>query len=141
MEVKVLYLKNNILNNITTRKQFLKTFIKEGGFDTFLDKECKKIQCKKVSIGGNNSYRSVTDLHMILKSRYPLTTLKGTVNLLKSIIKEDQNIGMVWCTQINKCVMKYIKNSSKEYITSYSRKNYYTEKGEDGYSLQDFENM
>lgn len=141
MKEQILYVKESELPSTKTRKAFFKTFIKNGGYDTYFDKECTKIQCNKISKGGNNSYRSVTELHAILKSRFKLTTLKATIKILKEIIAEEKNIVMVWCTQINKCVIKYYKNMSSEYITSYSKDRYYKTKGVDGYSLKDFDDI
>lgn len=141
MNKQILYVKESELPSTKTRKAFLKAFIMNGGYNTYFDKECTKIQCNKVSQGGNNSYRSVTELHAILQSRFKLTTLKATVRILKEIILEEKNIVMVWCTQIKKCVIKYYKNMSSQYMTDYSKDRYYTTKGVDGYSLKDFDDI
>lgn len=137
---EMLYVKESDLAVTKTRKAFLKAFIMNGGYDTYSDKECTQLQCAKKSENGNNhAYRSVTEIHSILKGRFKLTTLKATIRIIFEITKEEENIAMVWCKIINKCVIKYVKNTPATYISSYSRENHYTTKGVDGYSLKDFD--
>ena len=139
---QILYVKEFDISLTKTRKAFLEQFIKNGGYDTFSDPECKKLQCSKRSENGsNNSYRSITELNAILRSRFKITSLEGTVRLIKQLIDQDADITIVWCKMIKKCVVKYQKNTPKTYITDYSKSNYYKTKGVDGYSLEDFDNM
>ena len=118
------------------RKQFIKTLIMKGGVVTYKDKECKKIQCDKKS-----AYRSVSELHILTRSRFKYTSLQAVVKIIKEIIDEEKCIALVWCTQINKVVVKYLKNTPAEYITKYSEERYFKSKGVDGHSLEDFSNI
>lgn len=118
------------------RKQFIKKLIIQEGVITYSDKECEIVQCDK-----KKAYRSITELHIIVSTRFKFTSLKAVVKIIKEIIEEEKCIALVWCTVINKVVVKYQPNVPSEYITDYSRSRYLDSKGEDGYSLKDFENI
>lgn len=118
------------------RKQLIKALIMQQGVITYKDKECKVIQCDK-----KTAYRSITELHIITRSRFKFTSLQAVVKIIKEIIEEEKCIALVWCTQINKVVVKYLKNTPAEYITKFSKTHYYKSKGVDGYSLKDYEDM
>lgn len=134
MKTNILYVKESDLPLTKTREGFLKKFILNKGYNTYFNKECTEIQCEK------GRYRSITELNMMLKSRFKLTTLEGTLKLLKKIMDNDKCVKMVYCTTVKKVVMMYDKTPSG-YISGISRNNYMLIKGEDGYSLEDYEKM
>lgn len=119
-----------------TRKSFLKKLITQSGVITYKDLNCSEIQCDNKS-----AYRSISELHIIVRTRFRLTSLKSLVKIIKEIIEEDKCIALVWCTQINKVVVKYMKNNNGYYITDYSKSNYYKSIGVDGYSLEMYDNI
>jgi len=131
-----IYVKESDIPTTKNRKEFLRKLITNKGFITYSDKDCTTIQCDRKS-----AFRSVTELHMIVKSRFKITSLKAVVKIIKELIDEEKKISMVWCTQINKVVIKYLSNVPDSYITSYSKSNYFKSKGVDGYSLEDYENI
>lgn len=134
---QLIYIRESDIPLTKHRKTFIRKLITENGAITYLDKECTKIQCDK-----KNAYRSISELHIIVKTRFKLTSLKALIKILKELIEEDKKIAMVWCTQINKVVIKYVKNQPTNYgMTDYSRERYYKTKGLDGYSLKDYEDI
>ena len=78
---------------------------------------------------------------MIVKSRFPKTSLEGVVKIIYDFIQEDKAVVLVWCKMIKKVVVKYYNNPNASYITKYSREGYLNVKGVDGYSLKDFDNI
>lgn len=129
-----IYVKETDIPITGTRKAFLKRLIMNQGVVTYSDPECTQIQCSNKS-----AYRSISELHCIVKTRFKITSLKSMIKILNNIINEEKCIALVWCTQINKVVVKYMKNVDSTYITQYSRGNYYHSVGVDGYSLADYE--
>jgi len=119
-----------------TRKAFIKRLIMQKGVITYKDEECLNVQCDNKS-----AYRSVSELHLIVKTRFRLTSLKSLIKIIKEIIDEEKCIALVWCTQINKVVVKYMQNSNGYYITDYSKSNYYDSIGVDGYSLKMYDDI
>lgn len=134
--MNLIYVKESDIPIFKTRKRFLVELLKSKGVITYNNKECTTIQCDKKS-----AYRSISELHLITKTRYKFTSLEALLKILKEIINEEKCISLVWCTQINKVVIKYMKGTPGTYITTYSRDKYYTSKGIDGYSLQDYEKI
>lgn len=134
--MNLIYVKESDIPVFKTRKAFLKCILKSKGVITYLDKDCTIIQCDKKS-----AYRSISELHLITKTRYKFTSLESLLKILKEIVNEEKCISIVWCTQINKVVIKYMKGTPGNYITTYSRDKYYISKGVDGYSLQDYEKI
>lgn len=134
---KLIYIKESDIPLTKHRKSFIKKIITEKGAVTYEDKECTIIQCNKKS-----AYRSISELHLIVKSRFKLTSLRTLVKTLTELSEEDKRIALVYCTQINKVVVKYVKNCPTNYgISNYSRNNFYDQKGVDGYSLRDYEEL
>lgn len=134
--MNLIYVKESDIPIFKTRKAFLKNILKSKGVITYSNKDCTVIQCNKKS-----AYRSISELHLITKARYKFTSLEALLKILKEIINEEKCISLVWCTEINKVVVKYMKGVPGTYITTYSRDRYYTSKGVDGYSLQDYEKI
>lgn len=139
---KIIYLKESDVPLTHNRKQLIRYFLRGKSIPTYEDKECTKLQCDgKGNDTGVNAYRSITDIHMIVKSRFPKTSIEGVVKILDEFIKEDQAVVLVWCKMINKVVVKYYNNPNASYITKYSREGYIDAVGTDGYSLRDYDKM
>lgn len=133
---ELIYVKLSDIPETKTRKAFIKKILTSKGVITFKNKECTRVQCAK-----KEAYRSISELHLIVKSRFRLTSLQALMKIIKEIVNEEKCIALVYCTQINKVVLKYQPNVPKEYITTYSKNNYYTTKGVDGMSLKDYETI
>ena len=131
-----IYIKESDIPVTKHRKTFIKKLIMQKGVITYSDENCTKIQCYNRS-----AYRSISELHVIVKTRFKITSLKALIKIIKSIIEEEKCIALVWCTQIEKVVVKYTKNISADYITTFSRDRYYDSKGVDGFSLKDYEDI
>ena len=139
---KLIYVKESDVPKTTSRKQLLRYFLRGKSIPTYDDPECTKLQCEgKGQDSKINAFRSITDLHMIVKSRFPVTSLEGVVKLIFEFIKEDKAVVLVWCNMIKKVTVKYYNNSNASYMSSHAKSNYYTTKGVDGYSLADYEKM
>lgn len=129
-----IYVKLSDIRSTSTRKDFIRRFIR-GKFSTYNDEECNIIQCEE------NRFRSITELHQIVLSRFPNTSFEAILRIVRDLINEEHPVSMVWCTQVNKVVLKYLDSGTRRYLTDYSRKNYYDVKGVDNYSLRDYETI
>jgi hypothetical protein len=139
---KIIYVKESDVPLTTTRTQLLRYFLRGKSIPTYDDPECTKLQCDgKGEDSKVNAFRSITDLHMIVLSRFPKTSLEAVVKILYDFINKDKTVVIVWCKMINKVVVKYYNNSNGSYITKYSRENYLNTKGVDGYSLKDYDQI
>lgn len=112
-----------------TRIDFVEQFLK-GKFKTYLDEDGNELQCNK------NQYRSVSELYYMTVTRFPKTSFNGFLKVIQKLIKKNKNIVLVYCTMINKVVLRYTDNSSAQYITKYSMDRYFDTKGTDEISLQ-----
>lgn len=130
-----LYIKETELGRTKFRKQLIETFVKAKGYNTFYDEKCLDLQCQ------SGRFRSITELHQIVLSRFPNTTFNAILRIIKELIDEKGEIQMVYCTEVNKVVLKYIGQSASSYVSQYSKKYYYDNKGEDGYSLSDYDKI
>lgn len=128
-----IYIKESDIPLTRTRKAFIKSLIMQRGVITYEDPGCKIVQCEN-----KNAYRSISELHIIVKTRFKITSLTSLIKIIKAIITEEKCISLVWCTQIKKVVVKYMPNIDAAYITPYSMDRYYKEVGVDGYSLEDY---
>lgn len=138
----IIYLKESDVPLTHNRKQLVRYFLRGKSIPTYENKECTKLQCDgKGNDNGSMAYRSVTDLLAIVRSRFPKTSLEGLLKIIHSFIHEDKAVVMVWCNMINKVTLKYYNNPSADYITKISRREYYDNKGVDGYSLRDYEEI
>lgn len=131
-----IYIKESDIPLCKHRKTLIKALLMQKGVITYSDLQCNIIQCSNKA-----AYRSISELHMIVRTRFKFTSLEALIKIIKEIIEEERCIAVVWCTQINKVVVKYMKNVNSDYITSYSRDRFYTIKGVDGYSLEDYEKL
>lgn len=123
--------------NAYNRKSMVALFIAEKPA-TYSDTDCTQLQCER------GRFRSVTELLEIVKTKFPRTTLDQILAIIKDLIASDNNIGLVWCTQVRKVVLKYGVDKSQltaSVMTAYSKERYYSEKGVDGYSLKDYETI
>ena len=93
------------------------------------------MQCNGKGENIDGASRSITELWELTKSRFPATSMKAMIKILFELIEEDKSVILVWCDKIQKVVVKYVPNTSAEWISKYSLKNHYTKKGVDGYSL------
>ena len=135
-KLNLIYVKTEDIPVTKTRKGFIKRLLTSGGVLTYTDEACTNVQCAK-----KGAYRSISELHLIVRSRFKFTSLEALLKILKEIINEDHCVAIIWCTQINKVVVKYQENTPKEYITHYSKSNYYKSKGVDGWSLGDYDRI
>lgn len=130
-----IYVKEEDIPVTETRKDFIRRFLRNTSPPSYSDRRCTIVQCTA------NRYRSITELHQLTLSRFPKTSFEAIIRIVKTLIDEDACVSMVWCTQVNKVVLKYFDKATKTYITNTSRNNYYDSKGVDGYSLRDYETM
>lgn len=132
---EVIYVSLDDVPQTNTRQQFVRYFLRGKSYKTYTNPECTNIQCK------STANRSITDLHKMILSRFPKTTFEAVIKIVKNFMEEDKSIILVWCTQINKPVIKFVNNKSAEWISNTSKNNYYNHKGVDGYSLKDYEEI
>ena len=132
---EIIYVSLNDVPQTSTRKQLVRYFLRGKAYVTYSNEECTNKQCK------STANRSITDLHKIILSRFPKTTFENVIKIVKQFMEEDKCIILVYCTQINKPVIKFVNNKSAEWISNHSKNNYYTTKGVDGYSLADYEEI
>lgn len=129
--MEVLYIKESDIPKTNTRIELLRKFINLKPA-TYSNESFDDLQCER------GRFRSITELHQIVLSRFPKTSFEAILRIIKDLIREDKAITMVWCTQVNKVVLKYLDEATQAYISDYSLKNYYDKKGVDGYSLADY---
>lgn len=116
------------------RKSLIRKFIHDKP-ETFHDQECTRTQCKP---GG---FRSVTELLEIVQTYYPKTSLEGLLLIINQLIAEGEPVALIWCTQVNKVVLKYVTPQQRAFVTKYSLDRYANSKGVDGYSINDYINI
>lgn len=124
-----LYISTDIIPKTRTRKGFLKEYFKLKCPATFHDSKFESAQSKA------RAFRSFTDLTALVRSRFRVTSLEAVIRITAEIFEEQKaELHLVWCTRINKVVVK--PKPSSVFISSYSRRNHYTKTGEDGLSLK-----
>lgn len=131
-----IYVKEEDIPITKTRKAFIKKLIMQKGVITYKDEQCEIVQCNK-----RTAYRSISELHIITRTRFKLTSLRSLIKIIKEIINEEKCIVLVWCTQIEKVVIKYIDNAPGYYISEFSKNGFYNNIGVDGYSLKMYEDI
>ena len=117
-----------------TRKELLKYVMSERPA-TYSDPEYKTLVCDA------NRNRSITDLKEVCDGYFKVTSLKAVVRVTKELMDSGLKASLVYCTYINKVVILNDDTYRENYITRYSRRHYYDSEGEDGYSLEDVENI
>jgi hypothetical protein len=131
----MIYIKLEDIPKTRTRTQLIRVFLRGVGYKSYYNKECTQVQCE------NSKFRSITELHEIVQSRFENTSLEAVVKIINTIIEESNSVILIYCTQVEKVVVKYVANKAAQWISEYSLKNYYTKKGVDGYSLKDFQKI
>ena len=134
----MIYVKEEDVPKTKTRKNFIKKFLTGKKISSYEDSQFTIIQCNGEGENVDGASRSITELWELTKSRFPFTSMKAMVKILFELIEEDKSVVLVWCNQIQKVVVKYVPNTSAQWISIYSLKNHYTKKGVDGYSLSDY---
>ncbi len=137
----MIYVKIEDVPKTRTRKSFIKKFLTGKKIPSYENSEFTIIQCNGKGENVDGASRSITELWELTKSRFPATSMKAMVKILFEIIQEDQSVILVWCDKIQKVVVKYVPNTSAQWITNYSVKNHYNKKGVDGYSLADYDEI
>lgn len=132
---EVIYISLNDIPEVLTRKQFIRYFLRGQSYVSYTNKDCTIVQCK------STANRSITDLHKIVMSRFINTNFENVVRIVRDFIDEDNSVILVWCTQIEKVVLKYVTNKSSKWATEYSIANHFHKTGLDGYSLADYEKL
>jgi hypothetical protein len=132
LKIEKIYVKTKDIPVTKTRRELIDYFLQGNAFTTYSDKDCTELQCER------GKYRSVSELYQIILARFPKTSFKATLGIIGSILRQRKNIVLVYCTQVNKVVVKYACNSSLKYVSNYSRDNHLNTKGVDGYSLKDY---
>lgn len=130
-----LYIKNK--GKAYNRISLITLFLNEKPA-TYSDEACTIVQCEA------KRFRSVTEILQIVQTYYPNTSLTDVLSIIKKLIDKDSKIALIWCTQVNKVVLKYLNDSNtiaKQYITTYSKSNHQNKKGVDGFSLADYEKI
>jgi hypothetical protein len=129
----VIYIKETDVPLTSSRKQLVRYFLRGKAYTSYNNEACTSVQCKATA------NRSLTDLHAIVKSRFPQTSFEAILRIVKEFMEEDKSIILVWCTQIHKVVIRCVNNPTSELISNHSKTNYYNSIGEDGYSLRNIE--
>ena len=130
----VFYVKESDVPLTVTRKDFIRKFIRSKA-PSWNDSGCTDLQCQ------SGRYRSITELHSIVLSRFPKTSFDAILRIVRDLINEDNPVTMVFCNDVKKVVLKYLDKGTNAYISNYSRSNFYETKGVDGYSLSDYEQL
>jgi len=131
---EVLYVKLTDVPKTDTRKDFIRKFIR-GKFASYSNEDCTKLQCE------SGRFRSITELHQIVLSRFPKTSFEAIIRIVRDLINEENPVTMVYCRTVEKVVLMYLDKATSGYVSDYSRKNLYNNKGTDGYSLSDYEQL
>ncbi len=116
------------------RKTLVRLFVHEKP-ETYHDAECNSVQCRA------GAFRSVTELLEIVQTYFPQTSLLDILKIIRQLTEEGENISLIWCTQVNKVVLKYVDPQFRAFMSQYSLDRYKRSKGVDGYSIQDYQNM
>lgn len=127
----MIYLKNAKFYN---RKTLLKDFINKKPA-TYSDEACTVEQCPE------GRFRSVTELLELVQTYFPKTTLVDILKIINNLINEGEHIVLVWCTIINKVVVKYVDRQTFSFVSNYSVNRYADRVGVDGYSINDYLNI
>jgi len=102
---------------------------------SYTDSKCTRLHCEGIR------YRSITDLYVMLNTNSKFSTpydqlIIYIMDLIKEYANSPNNFTIVYCTRINKPVVKNgVRNSKQSLISSYSMKGYLHKVGQDGVSL------
>lgn len=127
--MELIYIKESDIPLGKTRQDFIRKFLRGVSYTSYSNPECTIIQCE------NGKYRSLTELHAIVCARFPKTSFEAIIRIVFEMIEKENSIVLVYCTTVNKVVVKYEPNKAARWISVYSEKNYSNTIGIDGYSL------
>jgi len=86
-----IYIKESDIPLTRTRKAFIKSLIMQRGVITYEDPGCKIVQCEN-----KNAYRSISELHQIVRSRFSFTSLEALLKTPeKPILKATDTVNPV----------------------------------------------
>jgi len=141
--MNILYVKESDIPKTKTRKDFIRKFLRGEFIHSYTDPDCNNLQCEGKNQDNSkvSAFRSITELHALTCSRFPVTSLKAIVKIIFEIIEEENSVILVYCNQIQKVVVKFVPNKTAKWISDYSRQNHLNTKGVDSYSLKDFEDI
>lgn len=130
---ELIYCKEEDVPLTKTRKAFIKRLLQDAPetYDSVGDVQC-----------ASGKRRSISDLHLITKSRFKRTSLNAIMRILGELHNEDNNFQLVWCSMVEKPVIR-ITHADKglSFITAYSVKYNHETEGVDGYSLKMLDSM
>lgn len=126
-----LYVRESDVPKTNTRIAFIRKFV-ESKAPSFSNEACTVLQCEK------GRYRSITELHQIVLSRFPKTSFEAILRIVKELIGNESPIVMCYCTTVKKVVLMYATNATKQYISTNSLNNYMDREGVDGYTLRQY---
>ena len=133
--MKLIYIKESDIPLGKTRQDLIRKFLRGVSYTSYNDKECTDVQCEK------GKYRSLTELHAIVCSRFPKTSFEAVVRIVIDILEKEQKVVLVFCSTVKKVVIRYKENKTVQWISDYSKSNYYNEVGVDGWSLKMIEEL
>lgn len=136
-----IYVKEEDVPLTATRKNFIRVFLRGKLIQSYTDPQCTKLQCDGKGETSKGASRSITELHALTCSRFPVTSLKAVVKIIYEIMNEENSIILVYCQKIEKVVVKYAANKGAKWASDFSTQNYLTTKGVDGYSIKDFQDI
>lgn len=127
--MELIYIKESDIPVTRTRQDLIRKFLRGVSYTSYSNPECTIVQCE------NGKYRSLTELHAIVCARFPKTSFEAIIRIVFEMIEKENSIVLVYCTTVNKVVVKYEPNKAARWISVYSEKNYSNTIGIDGYSL------
>lgn len=127
--MELIYIKESDIPVTKTRQDLIRKFLRGVSYTSYSNPECTIIQCE------NGKYRSLTELHAIVCARFPKTSFEAIIRIVFEMIERENSIVLVYCTTVNKVVVKYEPNKAARWISTYSEKHYSNTIGIDGYSL------
>jgi len=127
--MELIYIKESDIPLGKTRQDLIRKFLRGVSYTSYSNPECTIVQCE------NGKYRSLTELHAIVCARFPKTSFEAIIRIVFEMIERENSIVLVYCTTVNKVVVKYEPNKAARWISAYSEKNYSDNIGVDGYSL------
>ena len=130
INTKIITCSKEVIPSTRTRKGFLKQFLelRPATFNIDGTEDCSA-----------RRNRSISDLTSLVRSRFLVTSEKAVIRILAQLNQEGRCF-LVWCTQINKFVVKggYTDNgTSNNFITNYSTKYFSKSTGVDGFSYDE----
>lgn len=127
--MELIYIKESDIPLGKTRQDLIRKFLRGVSYTSYSNPECTIIQCE------NGKYRSLTELHAIVCARFPKTSFEAIIRIIFEMIEKENSIVLVFCTTVQKVVVKYEPNKTARWISAYSEKNFSDTIGVDGYSL------